>query len=124
MQQARNLTADLGHRMTPLRFLLRDRDDKYKPAFATVFQADDLHVIKNAPRAPRMNAHCERAIGTIRRELLDHILILGEARPHQGRHQLPPDAQQHPAAIHDLDAHRLHRTRIRDGLINEYKYAP
>ena len=86
-----------------------------------------------------MNAHCERAIGTLRRELLDHILILGEAharqvlktyedhynrhRPHQGRHQLPPDTQQHPAAIHDLDTHRLHRTRILGGLINEYKYA-
>jgi transposase len=139
VQQARNLTADLGHQMAPPRFLLRDRDGKYNHAFDTVFQADDLHVIKNAPRAPRMNAHCERAIGTLRRELLDHILILGEAharqvlktyedhynrhRPHQGRHQLPPDAQQHPAAIHDLDTHRLHRTRILGGLINEYKYA-
>ncbi|MFC5058369.1 integrase core domain-containing protein [Saccharothrix xinjiangensis] len=138
-QQARNLAADLGHRTKPLRFLLRDRDGKYGQAFDAVFQADDIRVIKNAPQAPRMNAHCERVIDTIRRELLDHILITGEAhaqrvlttyedhynrhRPHQARDQLPPEAQQHPAAVHDLDPHRLLRTRILGGLINEYKDA-
>jgi putative transposase len=82
-QQARNLVADLGHRMEPLRFLLRDRDGKYSQAFDAVFQTDQLPVIKSAPQAPRMNAHCERIIGTIRRELLDHILILGEAHARQ-----------------------------------------
>ncbi|WP_238598481.1 integrase core domain-containing protein [Saccharothrix sp. ALI-22-I] len=81
-QQARNLTADLGHRTESLRFLLRDRDTKYGRTFDTVFQADDLRVIKSAPQAPRMNAHCERVIGTIRRELLDHILITGEKHAH------------------------------------------
>ncbi|GAA1289318.1 integrase core domain-containing protein [Saccharothrix xinjiangensis] len=85
-----------------------------------------------------MNAHCERVIGTIRREALDHILITGESharhvlktyedhynrhRPHQARDQLLPEAQQHPTAVHDLDTHRLHRTRILGGLINEYRY--
>jgi transposase len=139
VQQARNLTADLGHRLESLHFLLRDRDGKYGHAFDAVFHADDLHVIKSAPQAPRMNAHCERVIGTIRRELLDHILILGEAharevlktcgdhcnrhRPHQARDQLPPEAQQHPTAVHDLDTRRLHRTRILGGILNEYRYA-
>ncbi|WP_238598209.1 transposase [Saccharothrix sp. ALI-22-I] len=138
-QQARNLAADLGHRMESLRFLLRDRDGKYGQTFDTVFQADDLQVIKSAPQAPRMNAHCERVIGTLRREVLDHILILGEVharqvlaayedhynrhRPHQARDQLPPEAQQHPTAVHDLDTRRLHRTCILGGLINEYRYA-
>jgi transposase len=138
-QQARNLTADLGHRMESLRFLLRDRDGKYSQTFDTVFQADDLHVIKSAPQAPRMNAHCERVIGTIRRELLDHTLIMGETharqvlktyedhynrhRSHQARDQLPPETQQHPAAAHDLDTHRPLRTRILGGLINEYTRA-
>ncbi|WP_202970618.1 integrase core domain-containing protein [Saccharothrix sp. ALI-22-I] len=139
VQQARNLTADFGHRMESLRFLLRDRDGKYGEAFDTVFHADDLHVLRSAPQAPRTNAHCERIIGTLRRELLDHVLILGEAhtrqvlntyedhynrhRPHQTRDQRPPEAQQHPAAIHDLDNRRLHRTRILGGLINEYRHA-
>ncbi|WP_371320791.1 integrase core domain-containing protein [Saccharothrix yanglingensis] len=119
--------------------LLRDRDGKYNHAFDIVFHADDLRIIKSAPQAPRMNTHPERAIGPLRRELLDHTLILGEAharqvlktyenhynrhRPHQGRHQLPPDAQQHSAAVHDLAPHRLHRTRILGDLINEYRHA-
>ncbi|WP_375295936.1 integrase core domain-containing protein [Saccharothrix sp.] len=78
-------------------------------------------------------------MGTLRRELLDHILITGESharevlktcedhynrhRPHQARDQLPLEAQQHPAAVHDLAAHRVLRTRIFGGLVNEYRQA-
>jgi transposase InsO family protein len=135
VQQARNLAADLGTRMESLRFLLRDRDGKYGEAFDTIFEAEELRVIKSAPQAPRMNAHCERIIGTIRREVLDHILVTGEAharhvlaayeihynthRPHQARDQLPPAAQEQPAATHDLEPCTLLRTRILGGLINE-----
>jgi putative transposase len=138
VQQARNLAADLGVRMKSLRFLLRDRDGKYGEAFDAVFQAEELDVIKSAPQAPRMNAHCERIIGSIRREALDHVLIMNEAharqvlaayrlhhnehRPHQARNQLPPDAHEQPATVHDLDTRRLLRTRILGGLINEYRY--
>ncbi|WP_447006722.1 integrase core domain-containing protein [Saccharothrix isguenensis] len=138
-QQARNLAADLEHRTESLRFLLRDRNGKYGQTFDAVLQADDLRVITTAPQAPRMNAHCERVIRTLRRELLDHTLIMGESharqvlttyedhynrhRPHQGRDQLPPKTQQHPAAVHNLDTHRLHRTRILGGLINKYTQA-
>ncbi len=137
-QQTRNLAADLGTRIESLRFLLRDRDAKYGPTFDTVFHANDLRVITSAPRAPRMNAHCERVIGTLRRELLDHILILDEGharqvlktyeehcnhhRAHQARDQLPPADQQHPAAVHDPDTRRVLRTRILGGLINEYRH--
>jgi transposase InsO family protein len=94
---------------------------------------------RSAPQAPRMNAHCERVIGTIQREVLDHILIVGEVharqvlktypdhynrhRSHQARDQLPPEGQQHPTAVHDLDTRRLLRTRILGGLINEYSHA-
>jgi hypothetical protein len=63
VQQARNLAGDLGARLNSMRFLLRDRDDKYSPSFDAVFQAKDMDVIRTAPRAPRMNAHCERIIG-------------------------------------------------------------
>jgi transposase len=80
-QQARNLASDLGTRTESLRFLLRDRDGKYGHAFDSVFHTDDLHVITSAPQAPRMNAHCERVIGTLRRELLDHILIMDGVAP-------------------------------------------
>ncbi|GAA1312269.1 integrase core domain-containing protein [Saccharothrix xinjiangensis] len=138
VQQARNLTVDLGPRTESLHFLLRDRDTKYCRTFDSVFQADDLHVIKSAPQAPRMNAYCERVIGTIRREVLDHILILGEShvrqvlkiyeehynrhRPHQARGQLPPEAQQNPPAVRNLDTYRLLRTRVLGGLINEHRH--
>jgi transposase InsO family protein len=138
VQQARNLAADLGVRMESLRFLLRDRDGKYGAAFDAVFQAEERDVITSAPRAPRMNSHCERVIGSIRREVLDHVLILSEAhvrqvlagyqshynghRPHQARNQLPPDAQEQPVAT-DVGTHKLLRTRILGGLVNQYRYA-
>ncbi|WP_202970899.1 integrase core domain-containing protein [Saccharothrix sp. ALI-22-I] len=125
--------------MESLHFLLRDRNAKYSQTFDTVFQADDLHVLTTAPQAPRINAHCERVIGTIRRELLDHILITDGShahqafktyedhynrhRPHQARDQRPPEAQQRSTAVHDLDTHRVLRTRILGGLINEYRHA-
>ncbi|MGW6360003.1 integrase core domain-containing protein [Streptomyces sp. NPDC055092] len=85
-----------------------------------------------------MNARCERVIGSIRREVLDHVLIMGEAharhvlaacqthhnehRPHQARNQLPPNAQVQPAAM-DICTHRPLRTRILGGIINEYRHA-
>ncbi|WP_246107766.1 transposase [Saccharothrix saharensis] len=124
--------------MESLRFLLRDRDGKFSQVFDAVSHADDLRVIKSAPQAPRMNAHCERVIGTIRRELLDHILITGEShahqvlktcedhynrhRPHHARDQLPPETQHQLPAVHDLNVRRLHRTRILGGLVNEYRH--
>jgi putative transposase len=78
-QQARNLTAELGTSPGTFRFLLRDRDTKYSTAFDAVFQADDMNILTSAPQAPRMNAHCERVIRTIRNEVCDHILIVDEA---------------------------------------------
>ncbi|GAA4620259.1 hypothetical protein GCM10023196_003510 [Actinoallomurus vinaceus] len=76
-------------------------DPLFTAAFGEVFQAEGLRIIKTMPQTPRMNAICERVIGTLRRELLDRILILGERhlarvlreclihynlhRPHQSR---------------------------------------
>lgn len=60
-----------------VRFMIRDRASKYTPAFDGVFDAEGIHVIKTPPQVPRANAICERVIGTLRRELLDRILILG-----------------------------------------------
>ncbi|MER7200327.1 integrase [Streptomyces sp. CB01635] len=138
VQQARNLAVELGVRVDSLRFLLRDRDAKYTESFDAVFAADDIRVVRTAPRAPRMNAHCERIIGTLRREALDHLLIWNETharqvldayarhynghRPHQARGQLPPLAQEHPSPLIAPSAHGLLRTRILGGVINEYRH--
>lgn len=78
VQQARNLVMDLGNRLFGLRFLIHDRDPLFTSAFREVFTAEGLRTITTLPRTPRMNAICERVIGTLRRELLDRILILSE----------------------------------------------
>jgi putative transposase len=121
VQQARNIAAELGRRGESLRFLLRDRDGKYGQSFDAVFQAEEMEILKSAPRVSRMNAHCERIIGSIRREALDHVLIMNEAharqvlaayqqhynehRPHRARNQLPPGAHEQPTAGPDLEIH-------------------
>ncbi|PWI07978.1 hypothetical protein DIZ27_25300 [Streptomyces sp. NWU339] len=46
-----------------------------------------------------------------------------EHRPHQARDQLPPNAQEHPAAAHHLSSRRLLCTRVLGDLINEYRNA-
>jgi transposase InsO family protein len=112
-QQARNLAMDLGDRLGTLRFLVHDRDPLFTAAFGEVFRSEGLRVITTLPRTPRMNAICERVIGTLRRELLDRTLILGERhlavvlreyvahynghRPHQSRRQRPPTSKRSPS---------------------------
>ncbi|MER5254501.1 integrase core domain-containing protein [Streptomyces sp. NPDC002855] len=119
-QQARNLPPTWAAASNPLAFVLRDRDSKYTDSFDAVFETEGIDVLLSAPRAPRMNAHCERVIGTIRREVLDHILIMNEAharqvlaeyqdhhnrrRPHRSLAQRPPNTQDVPAPRHDHDA--------------------
>jgi transposase InsO family protein len=88
-----------------------------------------------------MNAICERLVGTLRRELLDRTLILGEAhlravlteyqthyntaRPHQGIAQHVPDSDRGAprATVTDIDTQRIRRKPVLNGLINEYTHA-
>jgi hypothetical protein len=78
VQQARNLALALGERFGDIRFLLRDHGSNFTASFDTVFQATGTRILCTAVRAPRMNAICERLVGTLRRELLDRVLILSE----------------------------------------------
>ncbi len=81
--------------------VLRDRDDKFGPEFDRVVKGAGGRVVRTAVRASLMNAYCERFRGSVRRECLDQIIVLGErhlssvlreyafdyfnmARPHQG----------------------------------------
>jgi transposase InsO family protein len=77
-QQARNLALTLDQRFEDIRFVIRDRGSNFTASFDAVFQATGARILRSAVRVPRMNAICERLVGTLRRELLDRALILGE----------------------------------------------
>jgi len=60
------------------RFLLRDNDKKYGQRFTRVAHDRQIEVLRTSVRAPRANAIMERFIWSVRRECLDHMLILSE----------------------------------------------
>ena len=60
------------------RFLLRDRDAVYGGDFAQRATALGIETLLAPVRAPKANAVAERVIGTLRRECLDHLIVLGE----------------------------------------------
>ena len=99
MQQARNLALD--ERFGATKFLIRDRCSNFTASFDAVFEATGARILRTAVQAPRMNAICERLVGTLRRELLDRVVILGETHLR--------------AVLADYQAHynmaRQHRTR-------------
>jgi len=63
---------------TAPRYLLRDRDTSYGPAFRDRVKAMGIEEVLTAPRSPWQNPFVERLIGSIRRECLDHIIIFNE----------------------------------------------
>jgi putative transposase len=83
-----------------------------------VAKASGIEVLRTPYQAPRANAYCERLLGSIRRECLDHILVLSEAhlyrivkeyvnyynsmRPHQGIGQSIPNVAESPVQVRVL----------------------
>ncbi len=63
----------------PPRFLIRDRDRVYGPAFKKRVECMGIEEVLTAPRSPWQNPFAERAIGSIRRECLDHVIVLSES---------------------------------------------
>jgi putative transposase len=120
------------------RFLVRDRDSKFTAEFDEVFRCEGIRVIKAPVRAPKARAHAERWVGSVRRECLDRLLILGrrhlqhvlvayvghfnEHRPHRALGQRPPlSDEQSLAEVIDFD--RLRRRDLLGELIHEYELA-
>lgn len=97
---------DLGERTGSFKFLIRDRDSKFAALFDEVVRAEGIRIVLTAPQAPRMNAIMERWVGSVRREILDQILIVNAAhlrkvlteyedhfnayRPHRALNQASP----------------------------------
>ncbi len=120
------------------RYLIRDNDGKYGQALARVAAASGITVLRTAYRAPKQNAVCERFLGSVRRECLDHLLILHEAhlrhalreyvryfnhdRPHQGLAQRIPAATKEGAAPPQTDS-IVRATPILNGLHHAYARA-
>ncbi|HEY5373067.1 MAG TPA: integrase core domain-containing protein [Polyangiaceae bacterium] len=90
--------------------IIRDNDGKFGADFDRVATGAGVRVLRTAVQAPLMNSVCERFLGSVRRECLDHIIIRGErhlehvlkeycfnyfnvARPHQGIGQRVPTAR-------------------------------
>ncbi len=61
------------------RFLHRDRDGIYGNVVTGTLNAMGIEEVLSAPRSPWQNPYCERLIGTLRRELLDNVIVLGES---------------------------------------------
>jgi transposase InsO family protein len=134
---------ELGDKGIRPRFLVRDRDSKFVRDFDEVFRSEGIRVIKAPVRAPKARAHAERWVGSVRRECLDRLLIVGRRhlehvvreyaqhynthRPHRSLDQRTPLAKppiNEPAPRPELPQLDLLRRRDRlGGLLREYRIA-
>lgn len=121
---------------TQTKYLIRDRDTRFTSAFDSVFEAEGIQILRSPVRAPRADAICDRMIGTIRRELLDRILILHEEHARRANQmvaalfaqQTTPkprttdlDQTEHePPRPINLAEHRLRRHTVLGGITHEY----
>ncbi len=74
---AQQVTESFGWETAP-RYLLRDRDWVYGDVFIQRVRAMGVRDRPPAARSPWQNGYCERAIGSIRWDCLDHVVVFGE----------------------------------------------
>jgi len=75
-----------------------DHDMKLGSRFAGVFRSSGVRVVRTAIRAPDMNAFAEHFVGTLRREVLDHVLILSDNHLRRCHHRVRPFLQRSASA--------------------------
>lgn len=124
----------LADRIGQFKFLIRDRDAKFTDTFDAVFASEGIRILRTPVRAPRANAVAERWVGTVRREVLDRMLIVGrrhletvlsdyvihynQHRPYRSLGQAPPlGAVAPPLPAASAPVMRLDRL---GGLVHEY----
>ena len=139
LQQARNLLIEFDDHDRSVRFLIHDRDAKFSRAFDSLLESEKIKVIRTPVRAPNANAHMERWVGSVRRECLDRLLIVGRrhlehvlhvyirhynaARPHRALDLQPPNSTAPSPLGPELTAPipAVHRRDLLGGLIHEYE---
>jgi putative transposase len=139
-----NWLAQQLRQLTPFgqgpKFLRSRSDAKFGTVFDDVAKGAGVRVIRTPVMAPKANSHCERLIGSVRRECLDHVLVLGAdhlrrvlnecrdyyntCRPHQGIGQRRPDSVDRPArARHSVVPPHVLSRPILAGLHHDYQTA-
>ena len=123
------------------RYLIRDRDKKYGSLFSAVARSTSIKELKTPVQAPRANAVCERFIGRLKRECLDHVLVLtrpqlyrtvkgyvdfyNHLRPHQGlRQRIPVPIDPGRRSMPEADGTKVTSTAILGGPHHSYTCAP
>lgn len=120
------------------RFLIRDNDSKYGQTFTRVAKDRRIDVLRTPVRAPKANSVCERFIGSVRRECLDHMIVLGDrhlqrligeyvaffnhARPHQGIGQRIPDPPEDAQCTAPTGSARVVGYPVLGGLHHDYRW--
>ena len=119
------------------KYLIRDRDSKYAARFSAVAIGSNIKELKTPYRTPQANGVCERFMGSLRRECLDHMLIhhdqhlqkvvneyilfFNEERPHQGIEQRIPAYYALPRS--NSTKGRIRSKAILGGLHHSYSRA-
>jgi len=119
-------------------YLIRDNDRKFGQHFARVAATSNIKVLRTPYRTPRANGVCERFLGSVRRECLDHFLIFHEkqlhrllnaytvyfnqARPHQGLGQRIP-VPSVPSASLPKPPNQVIAVPVLGGLHHDYRRA-
>jgi putative transposase len=114
-------------------YLLRDRDAIYGGAFQRRLQGMGIEQVLSAPRSPWQNPFVERLIGTLRRDCLDHVIVLNDRHLRRivGRYldyyhnwrthlSLSMDAPN-PRTVHPLDRGRVVAYPELGGLHHHYE---
>ena len=117
---------------TAPRYLLRDRDAVYGAVFSSRLRSMGIDEVKSASRSPWQNPYVERLIGTLRRECLDHVVVLNDAQLRRVLHayllyyhsarthlSLDKDAPK-PRPVEPPDQGRIVETPLVGGLHHRY----
>ena len=117
---------------TAPRYLIRDRDCVFGQQVTRRIRRMGIEEVVTAPASPWQNAYIERVIGTLRRELLDHVVVLNERhlkkllssylayyhpwRTHRSLNQDAPDGR----AVRNADSGNVDEISVVNGLHHVY----